>query len=455
MLEYVLTNTQYYQDIADAIRRKKSEIDKKLVSIAITTQPTKRTYTEGESLSLSGMVVTATYTDDSTGTVTGWTASPANGSTLSGTGTKTITVSYTTGGITKTTTTSVSVSAKVLSSIAITTQPTKRSYTVGETLSLAGMVVTATYSDGSTEPITYWYSSPADGATLSSIGTNTITIIYERNAVRKTTTTTVTVEEAETYVNGVKIVPWATGTDAEIAAMVTGAEQGKINLTDYWNVGDERTVSISAIAARAVDTNNTNYLETQPAQDVVLVLMDKNNNNYSYYKTFSSGRTYPYFIVGTKNCLSTIGAISKNIPCTTWTETDRCKFWSNDIINAFPSYYKSTIFHEVSIKSGQYGSNNLSYAWYKWFLPAEKEVVGTRTYSIQAEVNALSQWEYYGTSSNRKKSCGGTTSPSLGVLWWLRSHASDSDTWCRINDSTVGSPASPDATYGIAPCFAI
>lgn len=427
---------------------------KALSSIAITTQPTKRTYTEGESLSLSGMVVTATYTDDSTGTVTGWTASPANGSTLSGAGTKTITVSYTTGGITKNTTTSVSVSAKALSSIAITTQPTKRSYTVGETLSLAGMVVTATYSDGSTEPITYWYSSPADGATLSSIGTNTITIIYERNAVRKTTTTTVTVEEAGTYVNGVKIVPWATGTDAEIAAMVTGAEQGKINLTDYWNVGDERTVSIGAIAAQAVDTSGTNYLEAQPAQDITLVLMDKNNNNYTYSRTYSSGRTYPYFIVGTKNCLTNSGPINIDTICDTWVKTDRCKHWGTGLLNALPNYYRSTIFHEVSIKSGQYGSDNLSYAWSKWFLPADKEVTDGETNALAIEDNSLTQWEYYQIYDNRKKKKNGSDSYNA---WWTRSICSNATQkyWAAIQTNGNSMGLLQSTNLDIAPCFAI
>ena len=59
--EYVLTDTQYYQDIADAIRRKKAEIDKNLVSIAVTTPPTKTSYKATEEVSYSGLVVTATF----------------------------------------------------------------------------------------------------------------------------------------------------------------------------------------------------------------------------------------------------------------------------------------------------------------------------------------------------------------------------------------------------------
>ena len=36
------------------------------------------------------------------------------------------------------------------------------------------------------------------------------------------------------------IVTWAGGTDEEIVKMVQLADEGKINLADYWTVGDER-----------------------------------------------------------------------------------------------------------------------------------------------------------------------------------------------------------------------
>jgi hypothetical protein len=67
------------------------EISKTLVSIDITTQPTKTQYNLNDELTLTGMVVTATYSDDSTAAVTGYTTSGFDSST---TGIKTITVSY-------------------------------------------------------------------------------------------------------------------------------------------------------------------------------------------------------------------------------------------------------------------------------------------------------------------------------------------------------------------------
>jgi hypothetical protein len=77
-----------------------------LASIAISTQPTKTTYMVGESLSTTGMVVTATYSDNTAAAVTSYTTSGFNSSSA---GQKTVTVSYTEGGVTKTTSFSVTI----------------------------------------------------------------------------------------------------------------------------------------------------------------------------------------------------------------------------------------------------------------------------------------------------------------------------------------------------------
>lgn len=73
-------------------------------SIAVTTQPTKTTYEVGQTFNPDGMIITATWSDDTTSTVTDYTYSPTGS--LSETDT-TITISYTVGGITKTTTQSI------------------------------------------------------------------------------------------------------------------------------------------------------------------------------------------------------------------------------------------------------------------------------------------------------------------------------------------------------------
>ena len=86
--------------------------------------------------------------------------------------------------------------ALVLSSIAVTTVPTKTIYNAGETFDPTGMVVTATYTDNSTEAVTGYTYSP-DGA-LATTDTE-ITISYTENNVTKTTTQAITVNEVVDY----------------------------------------------------------------------------------------------------------------------------------------------------------------------------------------------------------------------------------------------------------------
>gem|GEM_PF-3062686 len=81
----------------------------------------------------------------------------------------------------------------LLDSIAITEPPAKTTYFVGDTLDLTDMVVTATYSDASTEIITNYSTDPADGAILDNVGTTTVTISYTEGDVAKTTSFTITV----------------------------------------------------------------------------------------------------------------------------------------------------------------------------------------------------------------------------------------------------------------------
>lgn len=83
-----------------------------LESIEVTEYPTKFLYASGDKLNLAGLEVTATYSDDTTKKVSGYTTNPQNDTTLNGEeGTDiTVTVSYTEDGITKTDTFIVTIS---------------------------------------------------------------------------------------------------------------------------------------------------------------------------------------------------------------------------------------------------------------------------------------------------------------------------------------------------------
>ena len=143
-----------------------------LSGIAITTQPTKTAYIVGDSLDLTGIAVTATAGQITRDVTADCTFSPANGSTLSTAGSVTITASF--GGFTATT----SVTAYAISAIAITTPPTKLNYKPDEQLDLTGIVVTATAGTLTRDVTSLCTFSPANGTTLTTEGTFTLTASY-------------------------------------------------------------------------------------------------------------------------------------------------------------------------------------------------------------------------------------------------------------------------------------
>lgn len=82
---------------------------------------------------------------------------------------------------------------KTLEKIEVTTPPTKTAYTAGEKFDKTGMVVTATYSNRDTAPVTSYTFSPDDALQVSD---TSITISYTEGDVTKTTAQTITVTDA-------------------------------------------------------------------------------------------------------------------------------------------------------------------------------------------------------------------------------------------------------------------
>ena len=118
-----------------------SAVTKTLTSIAVTTAPTKTTYTADESFDPTGMVVTATYSDNSKNVITDYTFTPDVALKTDDTS---ITISYTEGEVTKTTTQAITVNAREYS---ITVTDGKATQDAGVTISKAaegtGITLTA------------------------------------------------------------------------------------------------------------------------------------------------------------------------------------------------------------------------------------------------------------------------------------------------------------------------
>lgn len=171
------------------------EVVPRILSIAVTTPPTKVAYAKGELLSLDGIVVTAAYSDESTKVVTEECVySPVSGTAMMVEGTINVAVSYSENDLSVSTSFPVTVAAAIVTGLAVTHGPTKNTYYVQDALELAGIEVQAYYSDGQTAIVTQLCTfSPVDGTTLNTRGTQIITATYIEAGVTVTAECAVTV----------------------------------------------------------------------------------------------------------------------------------------------------------------------------------------------------------------------------------------------------------------------
>lgn len=140
---------------------------KTLSSIQVSTAPTKVTYTAGEYFDPTGLVIRRNYSDSTNDTYTyanhtsEFTFSPTTSTALT-TSNASVTITY--GG--KSCSQAITVTAaKTLSSISVSTAPTKTTYTAGEYFDPAGLVITRHYSDSTSD--TYAYSGHTSEFTFS------------------------------------------------------------------------------------------------------------------------------------------------------------------------------------------------------------------------------------------------------------------------------------------------
>lgn len=393
----------------------------------LTVTGIKTSYTAGQTVDLTGLKATVMYSDDSSEDVSdAVTASPASGTMIYEDTTK-ITFSWNwPDDETVVLTSDVAVTVtRVLSSISVSA-PTKTIYYKGDALNLSGAVVTATFNSGRTAVVTsYATFSPENGSTLSSFGAQTVTASYTENDVTKSATTSVTVT--------VKTVTWASGTDTEIANMVEAADAGIISLSDYWTVGDVRSISLSAMSATGVG-------ESHSAQKAEFVLMNKGG------KTLASGTTCS-FIVGMKNCLATTGYMnSSDTNSGGWNSCKR-RTWCNSVFyNAIPTALRP-IFKQFKNVTASGASTSTTTSTDYFALPSEKEVFGSVTYANSTAESSNSQFEWYKTSSNRVKKVNGSAS-----TWWERSPASGISTgFCRVSSDGSAYYSGASNTIGISP----
>ena len=244
-------------------------------NIEVTTAPTKTSYTAGETLDLTGIVVKANWTSGLAVDITSeCTFSPAAGTTLYE-DTTAISVSYTNNGTTYTTTQAITVQ-RVLTGLRVDTEPTT-SYVAGQALDLSGAVVSAIFSSGRSVVVAAT-PSIADGTVIYE-DTTSLTWSYTENGVTQTATTALTVQrvlQSIAITTQPTTTTYKSGDTIDVTGMVVTATYNRTTdtVTGY-------TVTPSTAGAdEGTQTETVSYTENGVTKTAVFYVTIKNMSIY-------------------------------------------------------------------------------------------------------------------------------------------------------------------------------
>lgn len=488
----------------------------RLSAIAVTTKPNKLTYEYGDTLATAGMVVTASYSDSQTKTVTGYSCSPTTFSTI---GNQVVTVSYTENGVTQTTTFNVTVNRK---SVAKPTWKSNLTYTgsaqsvsstsywnnyntsymtIGGTTSATNAgtyIATFTpgsnyrWTDGTTTAINVnWTINKATG----SLNVNPTTVAINGNNYSSGVAVTITragdgaisysptsISGLTLSLNGNTLTIKGNGSTAVSAKTITISVAAGTNHTapanktitvsaEYWSWGaDGGTVDAAWF------TGLKNYLASHTGASI------KTSSGGAILGTTKSV-TLSSAVLGTTTHLIRVIGVDQDANNTVTFQTKNClnqytSFGSNAVwigstarslcqnyYNAFPG--KGAI---KTIKKGtcpNYGdrNQNVTYNDETVFLLSEREF-GLDTYSPLSTANSTTSkaectqgknfaYSYYTSNATRVMYLGDTSTSSYGYPWERSRIYNDSNSVCRVSNNGYANYNYYGYSYGLAPAFVI
>lgn len=251
---------------------------------------------------------------------------------------------------------------------------------------------------------------------------------------------------------GLKIVTFADGTDAEITKMIEAHYAGKINIGDYWAVGDKRTIHHNAMSATGVS-------ESHKANDYAYVIIGIEHDDLV---TPINGKTKAAITIQTERMLYLDTTTKYNSSYDTshecgymnssrtneggWQDCER-RIWCNEVYKKCLPTYIQNMMKQVKKKTSGGISNDYA------FLPSEIEIFGSTTYSFAGEGK---QYQYFknATANRYKKPRHGSDYVS-GYYWERSPFSSGSNSFCRVSlDGGAGTGDASD-TFGVVPCLCI
>lgn len=256
-----------------------------------------------------------------------------------------------------------------------------------------------------------------------------------------------------------KIVAFADGTDAEIEKMIEAHYAGKINISDYWAVGDKRTIHHNAMDATGVS-------ESHRANDYAYVIIGIEHDDLV---TAINGKTKAAITIQTERMLYLDTTTEYNSSYDTshecgymnssntnsggWGYCDR-RTWCNNVYKkCLPTYIQNMMKQVRKLTSEGSQSNTIKTSNDYAFLPSEIEIFGSTTYSFAGEGK---QYQYFkNATANRYKKPRYSSTYVSGQYWTRSPYSSGSDSFCGVGRGGSANADSASNTGGIDPCLCI
>lgn len=256
-----------------------------------------------------------------------------------------------------------------------------------------------------------------------------------------------------------KIVAFADGTDAEIEKMIEAHYAGKINISDYWAVGDKRTIHHNAMDATGVS-------ESHRANDYAYVIIGIEHDDLV---TAINGKTKAAITIQTERMLYLDTTTEYN---TSYNASHECGYindsstnsggwegcarrtWCNNVYKkCLPTYIQNMMKQVKKLASVGSRSSTIKVSNDYAFLPSEIEVFGSIKYSFAGEGE---QYQYFkNATANRYKKPYFSSDFVSGRYWERSPYSSSGNKFCHVDMG--GESYYSDVSYalGVAPCLCI
>lgn len=256
-----------------------------------------------------------------------------------------------------------------------------------------------------------------------------------------------------------KIVAFADGTDAEIEKMIEAHYAGKINISDYWAVGDKRTIHHNAMDATGVS-------ESHRANDYAYVIIGIEHDDLV---TAINGKTKAAITIQTERMLYLDTTTEYN---TSYNASHECgyingsstnsggwegcarRMWCNNVYKkCLPTYIQNMMKQVKKLASAGSRSSTIKISNDYAFLLSETEIFGSATYSYAGEGK---QYQYFkNATANRYKKPRYSSTYVSGQYWTRSPYSSGSDSFCGVGRGGGANADSASNTGGIVPCLCI